>query len=78
RLIRAELGYDRDTVSKKIRDGTTQKIPNLLIVGEREVQNSTVTLRRYGIEKQETLSIEALEHTLVDAIKQRSLELQLS
>jgi threonyl-tRNA synthetase len=78
RFIRAELGSDSDTVSKKIRDGTTQKIPNLLIVGEREVQNSTVTLRRYGIEKQETLSIEALEHTLVDAIKQRSLELQLS
>ena len=47
-------------------------------MGEREAQNSTVTLRRYGIEKQETLSIEALEHTLVDAIKQRSLELQLS
>lgn len=78
RFIRAELGSDSDTVSKKIRDGTTQKIPNLLVVGEREVQNSTVTLRRYGIEKQETLSIEALEHTLVDAIKQRSLELQLS
>ena len=78
RFIRAELGSDSDTVSKKIRDGTTQKIPNLLIVGEREAQNSTVTLRRYGIQKQETLSIEALEHTLVDAIKQRSLELQLS
>tara|TARA_B100000809_G_scaffold124936_3_gene123181 strand:+ start:14048 stop:15895 length:1848 start_codon:yes stop_codon:yes gene_type:complete len=78
RFIRAELGSDSDTVSKKIRDGTTQKIPNLLIVGEREAQNSTVTLRRYGIEKQETLSIEALEHTLVDTIKQRSLELQLS
>ena len=77
-FIRAELGSDSDTVSKKIRDGTTQKIPNLLIVGEREAQNSTATLRRYGIEKQETLSIEALEHTLVDAIKQRSLELQLS
>ena len=78
RFIRAELGSDSDTVSKKIRDGTTQKIPNLLVVGEREAQNSTVTLRRYGIEKQETLSIEALEHTLVDTIKQRSLELQLS
>ena len=78
RFIRAALGSDSDTVSKKIRDGTLQKIPNLLVVGEREVQNSTVTLRRYGIEKQETLSIEALEHTLVDAIKQRSLELQLS
>ena len=78
RFIRAELGSDSDTVSKKIRDGTTQKIPNLVVVGEREAQNSTVTLRRYGIEKQETLSIEMLEQTLVDAIRQRSLELPLS
>lgn len=77
-FIRAELGSDSDTVSKKIRDGTTQKIPNLVVVGEREAQNSTVTLRRYGIEKQETLSIEMLEQTLVDAIRQRSLELPLS
>ena len=77
-FIRAELGSDSDTVSKKIRDGTTQKIPNLVVVGEREAQNSTVTLRRYGIEKQESLSIEMLEQTLVDAIRQRSLELPLS
>ena len=78
RFIRAELGSDSDTVSKKIREGTTQKIPNLLVVGEREAQNSTVTLRRYGIDKQETLSIDALENALIDSITRRSLELHLS
>ncbi|MDC0237018.1 threonine--tRNA ligase [Gammaproteobacteria bacterium] len=78
RFIRAELGSDSDTVSKKIREGTTQKIPNLVVVGEREAQNSTVTLRRYGIDKQETLSVDALENALIDAIARRSLELQLS
>ena len=78
RFIRAELGSDSDTVSKKIREGTTQKIPNLVVVGEREAQNSTVTLRRYGIDKQETLSVDALENALIDAIARRSLELKLS
>ena len=78
RFIRAELGSDSDTVSKKIREGTTQKIPNLVVVGEREAQNSTVTLRRYGIDKQETLTIEALENALIDSITRRSLELHLS
>ncbi|MEC8868487.1 MAG: threonine--tRNA ligase [Pseudomonadota bacterium] len=78
RFIRAELGSASDTVSKKIREGTTQKIPNLVVVGEREAQDSTVTLRRYGIEKQETLTLDALERTLVEAIAQRSLELPLS
>ncbi|MFP6795852.1 MAG: threonine--tRNA ligase [Pseudomonadales bacterium] len=78
RFIRAELGSDRDTVSKKIREGTTQKIPNLVVVGEREARDSTVTLRRYRIEKQETLTVDALERTLLDAIEQRSLQLQLT
>ena len=78
RFIRAELGSDRDTVSKKIREGTTQKIPNLVVVGEREARDSTVTLRRYHIEKQETLTVDALERTLLDAIEQRSLQLQLT
>jgi len=78
RFIRAELGSASDTVSKKIREGTTQKIPNLVVVGEREAQDSTVTLRRYGIEKQETLTVDTLERALVDAIAQRSLELPLS
>ena len=78
RFIRAELGSDSDTVSKKIREGTTQKIPNLVVVGEREAQNSTVTLIRYGIDKQETLSIDALENALIESITRRSLELHLS
>ncbi|MCE2425225.1 MAG: hypothetical protein J4F45_09015 [Pseudomonadales bacterium] len=33
-FVRAELASESDTVSKKIRDATTRKIPNLLIVGE--------------------------------------------
>ena len=35
-FVRAELAAQSETVSKKIRAGTTRKIPNLLIVGERE------------------------------------------
>ena len=47
-LVRAELATQSETVSKKIREGTTRKIPQLLIVGEREQADGTVTLRRYG------------------------------
>ena len=32
---------------RKIREGTTRKIPQLLIVGEREQADGTVTLRRW-------------------------------
>ena len=39
-LIRAEVETSNDTLGKKIRNGTTAKIPNLLIIGEREGHGS--------------------------------------
>ena len=44
--IRTET-YDRnDTIGKKIREAETQKIPYLIIVGEKEEKNETVALRQ--------------------------------
>ena len=76
-FVRAEMASESDTVSKKIREGTTRKIPNLLIVGEREVAEGTVTLRRYGVRQQTTLPVEAFEGALAKTIANRSLEFEL-
>ena len=73
RFVRAEMASTSDTVSKKVRDGTTRKIPNLLIVGEREQANDTVTLRRYGVKQQKTLPFEAFERWIHEQIASRSL-----
>lgn len=73
-FVRAELGSSGDTMGKKIREGTVRKIPNLLVVGEREQADETVTLRRYGIRQQETLSIDEFEDRLLKTIRSRSLE----
>ncbi len=72
-MVRAELAPSNDTVPKKIREGTTAKIPNLLIVGERERDERTVTLRRYGIKEQVTYSLDEFEAKLLQTIKQRTL-----
>ena len=77
RFVRAELASESDTVSKKIRDGTTRKIPNLLIVGEREVADRTVTLRRYGVKQQTTMPLDAFEAALGKTIATRSLTFEL-
>jgi threonyl-tRNA synthetase len=76
-MIRAEMAPQSETVSKKIREGTTQKIPNLLICGEREQADGTVTLRRYGVKEQVTLSIDDFERALVETIRTRSLAFRL-
>ncbi len=45
---RAEVDDRKATTGAKIRDGETQKIPYLLIVGDREQQAGTVSVRKHG------------------------------
>jgi len=77
-MVRAELAPSNDTLPKKIRQGATRKIPNLLIIGEREVADGSVTLRRYGQRDQHTMSVEAFESALMHAIKRRLPEVAVA
>ena len=77
RFVRAELATQSETVSKKIREGTTRKIPLLLIVGEREQADGTVTLRRYGQPQQHTMTVDAFEAAVLRAIESRALEFEV-
>ncbi len=76
-LVRAELAPSSETVAKKIRQGTTMKIPNLVIVGEREQANRAITLRRYGHKEQHTLGLDQFEAALLKTIRTRSREFLL-
>ncbi len=76
-MIRAERAPSDDTLPKKIRQGTVQKIPNLVIVGEREAAEGTVTLRRYGHREQHTMSVESFVEAMLQTVKQRALEFEL-
>ena len=46
--LRIVYKTENETLGKKIREGELQKIPYLLIVGEREAQNNTVSVRARG------------------------------
>ncbi len=46
--IRVELKSENETIGKKIREGELQKIPYLLIVGDKEVKSKSVAVRIYG------------------------------
>jgi len=43
--IRLELKHGNETLAKKIRQGELQKIPYLLIIGEKEVKNKKIRVR---------------------------------
>ncbi|MFH1392494.1 MAG: threonine--tRNA ligase [bacterium] len=50
--FRVKIIDSDETLGKKIRDGELQKIPYLLIVGDQEIKNKTITIRERG-EKQQ-------------------------
>ena len=72
--IAAELAASNETLGKRIREAELQKIPYILIVGDKEFQNQTVNIRHRG----EGLSAEAKAKTeeikidgLIEKIKKK-------
>ncbi|MEN9847184.1 MAG: threonyl-tRNA synthetase [Pseudomonadota bacterium] len=55
--FRTEVDLAADSFNKKIRNAVTRKVPNILIVGNKEVETNSVTLRRYCVKEQVTLSV---------------------
>ena len=45
---RVELDLSYGTVEGKVRDAELQKIPYILVIGDKEEQNGTVAIRRHG------------------------------
>ncbi len=59
--FRFEIDLRNEKMGYKIRAAQTEKIPFTLVLGDQEVEQQTVTLRRYGSQQQETLSLEAFK-----------------
>jgi threonyl-tRNA synthetase len=56
--IRTLIDYRNEKIGKKIRDNEIKKIPYLLIVGEKEVSNNTVSVRKQGEGDKGTMKLE--------------------
>ena len=46
--IRAELDDRNEKIGKKIRDAELSKVPNMLIIGEKEMNEQSVSLRLHS------------------------------
>ncbi|MGH8541752.1 MAG: threonine--tRNA ligase, partial [Stenotrophobium sp.] len=55
--VRAETDLRNEKINYKIREHSVQKIPVIVVVGRKEAEEKTVTLRRLGEERQETLPL---------------------
>ncbi|HKY92688.1 MAG TPA: threonine--tRNA ligase [Nevskiaceae bacterium] len=57
--LRVDTDLRNEKINYKIREHATHKIPVIVIVGRKEAEERTVTLRFRGTEKQETLPLDA-------------------
>ncbi|MGY3724562.1 threonine--tRNA ligase [Granulicatella balaenopterae] len=56
--MRIELDDRNEKMGYKIRASQTQKIPYQLVIGDKEVEEGTVTVRRYGSKEMVTMTID--------------------
>ena len=71
-FLRIEVDDSHDSFGKKIRNGATAKIPNLLIVGGEEQSNQAVTWQRYGSKARETVAFTEFQSRILEENRNRA------
>lgn len=72
--IRAEVDDRNEKIGKKIRDTELMKVPYMLVVGEKEVSEGKVAVRRHGKGDLGVKLVDDFLNELVDEIKERRTE----
>ncbi|MGG4468768.1 threonine--tRNA ligase [Paenibacillus alvei] len=67
--FRVELDERDEKIGYKIREAQMQKIPYMLVVGDKEVEENAVNVRKYGEQKSETIPFDSFLQGLLDEVK---------
>ncbi len=68
--VRVICDTRNEKISYKIREHSIAKIPIILAIGEREVENKTVSVRRIGSKQTETLSLKSFRELITQEVKE--------
>ncbi len=66
--IRGLVDHRDEKVGRKIRDAEVKKIPYMLIIGEKEVEDGTVSVRKHGEGDLGSMTMEAFQEKLIKEI----------
>ena len=67
--LSAKTDLRNEKINYKVREHSMAKIPVIAVVGAKEKENGTVTVRRIGSEKQTVMSLDEFVKTLVEEAK---------
>ena len=71
--VRAELDNRNETLGYRVRAAETQKIPYILVVGDREQSDSTVSVRRRHRKGQQTVGVDEFRRQIEEEIMTRGI-----
>jgi threonyl-tRNA synthetase len=67
--LRAEIDLRNEKINYKVGEHSRAKVPTLLVVGKREAEERTVSVRRLGVQQQEVLPLAtAVERLAAEAL----------
>ncbi len=72
--IRTELNIENEKMGYKIRNATLRKVPYMVIIGDKEVSEQKVTVRKRNAENIGPFTIEEFIGIIKDKIRHKSLE----
>jgi threonyl-tRNA synthetase len=64
--LRADIDLRNEKINYKVREHSLAKIPALLVVGKKEAETRTVSIRRFGSDKQQVMPLDQAIAALVD------------
>ncbi|WP_285140480.1 threonine--tRNA ligase [Staphylococcus epidermidis] len=67
--VRVEIDDRNEKMGYKIRESQMKKIPYQIVVGDQEVENQEVNVRKYGSEKQESVEKDEFIWNVIDEIR---------
>ncbi len=71
--VRVSLDDRNEKIGYKIREAETRKIPYILVIGDREVETQTVSVRRHGEGDQGTMNYDQFVALIKEKIVSKSL-----
>ena len=69
--IRASIDDRNETIGKKIRENELKRVPFLLIVGEKEADNGTISVRKQGEGDKGAMTVDDFRQMIESEIKQQ-------
>ncbi|UII57919.1 threonine--tRNA ligase [Cytobacillus spongiae] len=71
--VRVKTDTRNEKLGYKIREAQLKKIPYILVLGDKEVEEKAVNVRQYGKKQSEMVSLDSFKNSIIDQINRRSI-----